>query len=69
MEVVDREAAAAAGKTRFYTGKPCRSGHDAERYVSSGACCTCTLEAAKTTADRIRGARRDHRARARAGGQ
>ena len=30
-----------AGKTRYFTGKPCKHGHIAERMVSSGSCCEC----------------------------
>lgn len=30
-----------AGKTRYFTGKPCRHGHIAERMVSSSNCCEC----------------------------
>ncbi len=71
MEKIDRKAALAAGKRRFYTGEPCRAQHDAERYVSSGACVVCTTEAAlKTTAALRRACREnseaDRRARAKA---
>jgi hypothetical protein len=38
-----KAAARAAGQTRFFSseGKPCRSGHIAERLVSNGKCCEC----------------------------
>lgn len=39
-----RLRAAAAGYTRYYTGRPCAQGHDSERYVSSGACIECMRE-------------------------
>ena len=42
-----RKEAAAAGMTRFRTGKPCKRGHSAERYVASGACCACSDEKAR----------------------
>jgi len=29
---------------RYYTGKPCRRGHVAERYVSTRTCVTCAAE-------------------------
>lgn len=29
------------GKMVFYTGKPCRAGHIAQRYVTSGRCIEC----------------------------
>lgn len=41
MKVITRQAAALAGQTRFYTGKICRNGHTAERYVVNGACVEC----------------------------
>lgn len=36
-----REAAKRAGLRFYYTGVPCRNGHDDKRSVSSGACCAC----------------------------
>lgn len=41
MEIVTRVQARLFGKTRFYTGRPCRNGHDCERYVSMGGCVQC----------------------------
>lgn len=41
MEIIGREAARALEQSKFYTGRPCKHGHDAQRYVSSGACVTC----------------------------
>lgn len=40
--IIDRLAAANSGRTRFYTGRPCKHGHLAERFVSGGACVECT---------------------------
>lgn len=40
-EVLSRSEARAAGLARFYTGKPCRYGHVAERYTCSGKCSEC----------------------------
>lgn len=40
-QVISRQAAHAAGLLRFYTGAPCRRGHLAERYVSTGGCLEC----------------------------
>lgn len=37
-----RKEAKEAGKKRFFTGKPCKYNHVAERFVSSGACCICS---------------------------
>lgn len=40
-KIVTRPDAKAAGLKRFFTGSPCKSGHVAERYTSSGGCITC----------------------------
>jgi len=39
--VISREDAYTKGLNRFYTGKPCKQGHIAQRYVSGGACVEC----------------------------
>jgi hypothetical protein len=39
--LISRWDAHAAGLTRFYTGRPCKRGHVAERYVSTQACLMC----------------------------
>jgi hypothetical protein len=44
-KVMTREQAIERGATRYYTGGPCRHGHDAERYTLNGSCVTCTREA------------------------
>jgi hypothetical protein len=36
-----REEARTAGKLTYVTGKRCRQGHNAERYVSTGHCVVC----------------------------
>jgi hypothetical protein len=51
--IVTRAEALAAGKKRYFTGKPCPRGHVAERYASKGNCAAClrlqpkNLEAAR----------------------
>lgn len=40
-ELITREDAHAAGLVRFFTGRPCRRGHVAVRFVSNGACTAC----------------------------
>lgn len=40
-EVLSREEAKARGLVRFFTGKPCKHGHVAERFVSGRVCCEC----------------------------
>lgn len=39
-----REEALALGLTRYFTGQPCKNGHIAERYESSGHCAECVRE-------------------------
>lgn len=38
---MERKEAAAAGLKKYNTGRPCRHGHTADRYVESGACSEC----------------------------
>jgi 5-methylcytosine-specific restriction endonuclease McrA len=42
--VAEWEAAKASGAERYCTGKPCRNGHLAERYTSTGKCVRCDYE-------------------------
>lgn len=49
MEVMTRLQAAEKGLLRYYTGKPCRRGHHAERYTRSNMCVECS----KLAADRF----------------
>jgi hypothetical protein len=39
--IITRADAAAHGLKRFYTGKVCKRGHDAERYTRNGTCVEC----------------------------
>lgn len=39
-----RSEAARLGLTKYNTGRPCRHGHMADRYVNSGACSVCIRE-------------------------
>src|SRR5450759_4099683 len=39
--IISRKMAREKGLKRFYHGKPCKLGHDSERYVSTGACTMC----------------------------
>lgn len=47
MQIMTRAAAHAAGLKHFYTGRPCKKGHDRERVVSTGACMGCLAGYAK----------------------
>lgn len=42
MEVITRKEAKAQGLGKYFTGKPCKNGHVAERYTLTGYCCTCS---------------------------
>lgn len=58
-----RSEAAAAGSRTYYTGKPCKRGHVADRYVSDSSCIECALlratERYQNNADEIRKYSRD----------
>jgi 5-methylcytosine-specific restriction endonuclease McrA len=41
MRVITRKIAISQNLIRYYTGKPCKNGHIAERFVSSGGCEEC----------------------------
>ena len=41
IKIINRKDAKAAGLKRYFTGKQCKSGHIAERYVSSHGCYEC----------------------------
>lgn len=47
MDVTSARVAFDAGKTRYFTGHPCKRGHVAERMVSNGCCTACMAEACK----------------------
>jgi hypothetical protein len=40
-DLISRDAAHLQGLTRFYTGTPCKHGHDCERYTSTNGCVQC----------------------------
>ena len=40
-EITDRYVQHALHRPRYFTGRPCKRGHIAERYVSTGACVAC----------------------------
>jgi len=51
--LLTREEAAACGLSRFWTGRPCKFGHIAERYVSNRQCVHCNAEKA-TARERVK---------------
>lgn len=40
-KIITRKEAIAAGKSVYYTGKVCKNGHNAMRYVTSSTCIEC----------------------------
>jgi hypothetical protein len=40
-DITSRKSARAAGQTFYFTGKPCRRGHVAERHLRSANCVVC----------------------------
>lgn len=53
MEKITRDEAAKQGINKFYTGIPCRRGHDAERYTINGACVECNATHSASQRKRI----------------
>lgn len=47
LQIITRADAFAQGLKRFYTGRPCKFGHDSERFVSTGNCVECGAVRAK----------------------
>lgn len=45
LTIISRRDAAAQGKKRYFTNVPCKYGHIAERWVSSGMCKGCITPA------------------------
>ena len=54
MNIVGRKQAAAAGLTRYFTGKPCPRGHLSERLVSTRGCLACARQKTDEWAERNR---------------
>lgn len=47
MKISTRREALEAGLKRFYTGRPCKHGHDAERFTTTGGCVKCNAARSK----------------------
>lgn len=43
MQIISRQEARRQGLKFYFTGKPCRRGHDSQRLVCSGTCYQCEL--------------------------
>lgn len=52
MKHISRQEAKVAGLNKFYTGRPCKYGHIAERHTSSSNCVVCRLRMNKEWANR-----------------
>lgn len=46
-EIITRAQAASQGRKHFYTGKPCKYGHDSLRFTSTGGCMACNAARSK----------------------
>jgi len=63
FDITTRRQAMERGLKRFYTGRPCIAGHDAQRFVTTGGCVACNAarsqlfrsSAQKTQGSRLRG--------------
>jgi hypothetical protein len=53
MEIISRKEAMEKGLKRYFTGKPCKHGHVAERFIVSKACRECGNERYKNNKDAI----------------
>jgi len=42
MQIIKRKEAIDQGIYKYFTGKPCKHGHTAERYSNNGDCCSCS---------------------------
>lgn len=60
MDCITISAAARAGLKTYYTGKPCKRGHLALRFVSSGNCVECSREASRISGKKYYAANKAH---------
>lgn len=44
MQILNRAEAMRLGKKRYFTGRACKFGHVAERFVTTGGCSACNAE-------------------------
>lgn len=47
LTIITKAAAKAQGLKHYFTGEPCKRGHQAERFVSTGSCCECNRETSR----------------------
>lgn len=46
--ILTRKDAKVRGLKRYFSGRPCKNGHIAERWTNSGSCAECTLERSRS---------------------
>jgi hypothetical protein len=54
MRIITRKEAAQQGLSRYFTGKPCKHGHIAERQTGKGVCIACKRDWEKQNTDYFR---------------
>ncbi|HET8689030.1 MAG TPA: hypothetical protein VFM18_20665 [Methanosarcina sp.] len=60
MDKITRKEAIEQGLTHYYTGKPCKNGHDSIRFVVNCCCAACIKEWMKNDRKLIKQRRIDH---------
>jgi hypothetical protein len=58
MQIISRAEAKAKGLKRYFTGKPCKHGHVAERQVFNATCVECERTALKRYREKLAARRR-----------
>lgn len=53
MQIVTRAQALTLKQNKYYTGRPCRRGHDSPRYTGNATCVACAIAAASVTRKEI----------------
>jgi 5-methylcytosine-specific restriction endonuclease McrA len=48
VQIITKAEAKAAGLKRYFTGRPCKNGHIAERYLGGGGCVECIKQHSNT---------------------
>lgn len=61
MDIISRKDASKNGRSKYYTGRTCIHGHDAPRYVSTGACTKCADNNVRNYQRKLRQNTRDAR--------
>src|SRR5208283_1306449 len=60
-QIISRQDAIALGFMTYFTGKPCKHGHVAERYVSCKRCVCCSIAYCANNKEAIKAYRADHK--------